>query len=193
MAGSTPPARLNRTLLFLVGAVLLAAGAFGAAFGAGQLRGVLPGLDPAVPLLPEQLAPPVWTAYAVTAAAVLVGLLCLGWLLAQTRRRPTAGTWRLAAGETTITVDADDVAAAVARDVEGYEHVSRASVALVGDHRSPTVHLDVTVGPTADLAALRTRIAEHALPRLRTSLGSDDTRTDLVLRTARTDPGRRVS
>lgn len=38
MAAPTRPARLNRTLLALIGLTLLAAGAFGAAFGLGALR-----------------------------------------------------------------------------------------------------------------------------------------------------------
>ena len=165
MASATPPARLNRTLLFLIGLVLLAAGVFGLLFGTGVLRQVLPGIDPSVPLLPADLTLPEWAPWVTLAVAVVVGLLALRWLHA---------------------------ADALAADIESYDGVQRAAAALVGDRRRPEIHLDVTADDGADLAALRTRITDHALPRLRSALDIESGRADLVLRLAEAKEHSRV-
>lgn len=196
MASANPPARLNRTMLLVVGIVLLAAGAAGLLVGSGLARPVLPGLDPAAPLLPAALDPPGWVPWAAIAAAVVVGLLALRWLLAQGRRRPRTSVWTLPsapvagrdAGRTRM--HSDQAAAALAADVEEYDGVRRAAAVLVGDRTRPQVHLDVTADASADLTALRTRITEHALPRMRTALGIEGGRADLVLRLAGDDAAR---
>lgn len=195
MASPNRPARLNRTLLILLGLLLLLAGGFGLAFGTGLLGGLLPGLDPSAPLLPDQISPPTWAAYATIVVAVIVGLLCLRWLLAQTQRRPKTGTWTLGdRGDSSptgvTTLDSDHAADALAADIEGYEHVSKAAAALVGDHRHPVVHLEVTAETTADLAVLRDRITSHALVRLRAALDSDGADVDMILRLTSPDSGR---
>ncbi|GAA1387922.1 hypothetical protein GCM10009613_24500 [Pseudonocardia kongjuensis] len=188
MAAANRPARLNRSLLLLIGLVLLVAGAAGLAFGTGSLRALLPGLDPSVPLLPAALDPPPWVPWVTLGAAVVVGLLALRWLLAQARRRPRTSDWTLPAAQVAgrdagITrLHSDHAAAALAADVESYDGVQRAAAVLVGDRARPEVHLDVTAETGADLAALRDLIDDHALPRLRAALGADGGRTELVLR-----------
>lgn len=198
MAAGNPPARLNRTLLLLVGLLLLVAGVAGLLVGLAPVRQVLPGLDPAAPLLPANLDPPGWVPWVTIAAAVVVGLLALRWLLAQARRRPRTRTWTLPSAA----VDGRDAgvtrmhsghaADALAADIEGYDGVRRAAAALVGDRTRPQVHLEVTADAGADLVALRTRIVEHALPRMRAASGIDGDRTDLVLRLAADDARARV-
>lgn len=191
MAGANPPARLNRTLLVLIGLVLLLAGLLGLVFGTGLLRGVLP--DPSAPLLPATVDTPGWLPWVVIVVAVLVGLLALRWLLAQARRRPRTSTWTLPsspvddrdAGVTRM--HSDRVADALAADVEDYDGVRGAAALLVGGRSRPQVQLEVTADAGADLAALRSRITEHALPRLRTALGAEGSRTELVLRLAKDD------
>ncbi|MFP5071878.1 alkaline shock response membrane anchor protein AmaP [Pseudonocardia nantongensis] len=196
MASANPPARLNRTLLLLLGAVLLVAGAAGLALGLAPVRAVFQALDPAAPLLPPAPDPPGWMPWAATAAAVVVGLLALRWLLAQVRRRPRTRTWTLPSSEVdgrdtgATRMHADHAADALAADIDGYDGVRRAAAVLVGDRTRPQVHLEVTADAGADLAALRTRISEHALPRMREALGIDGDRTDLVLRLATDDANR---
>ncbi|MEV1294143.1 alkaline shock response membrane anchor protein AmaP [Pseudonocardia sp. NPDC049635] len=188
MAAANPPARLNRSLLLLIGLVLLVAGAAGLAFGSGALRSLLPGLDPSVPLLPGALDPPAWVPWVTLAAAVVVGLLALRWLLAQARRRPRTTRWGLPAAQVagrdagSTRLHSDHAAAALAADVESYDGVQRAAAVLTGDRTRPEVYLDVTAETGADLAALRGLIDDHALPRLRSALGADGARTELVLR-----------
>jgi hypothetical protein len=184
MASANRPARLNRSLLALLGLVLLAAGVFGVATGIG----LVPGLDPAVPLLPAQLALPVWTGYVAIAVAVVVGLLSLRWLLAQALRKPRTGTWRLPAapiegGERGSTVIAADRAAdALAADIETYPGVLSASAALTGPRHRPDLHLDVTAGTDVVLAELRERLTGHALPRLRSALDIEGLHAQMILR-----------
>ncbi|GAA1829075.1 hypothetical protein GCM10009772_03580 [Pseudonocardia alni subsp. carboxydivorans] len=198
MASATPPARLNRTLLFLIGLVLLAAGVFGLLFGTGVLRQVLPGIDPSVPLLPAGLTLPEWAPWVTLAVAVVVGLLALRWLLAQARRRPRTSGWTLPSAQVagrdagTTRIHSDHAADALAADIESYDGVQRAAAALVGDRRRPEIHLDVTADDGADLAALRTRITDHALPRLRSALDIESGRADLVLRLAEAKEHSRV-
>ncbi|MEJ8279666.1 alkaline shock response membrane anchor protein AmaP [Pseudonocardia spirodelae] len=190
MASANPPARLNRTLLFLIGLVLLAAGVFGLLFGLGVLRPVLPMLDPSVPLLPANPVFDAWVPWVVVVAAVVVGLLALRWLLAQARRRPRTSSWTLPSAQVAgrdagvTRIHSDDAADALAADIEGYEGVQRAAAALVGDRRRPQIHLEVTADDGADLTALRARITDHALPRLRSALDIGSDHADLVLRLA---------
>ena len=112
------------------------------------------------------------------------------WLLAQARRRPRTSAWTLPSAQVagrdagTTRIHSDHAADALAADIESYDGVQRAAAALVGDRRRPEIHLDVTADDGADLAALRTRITDHALPRLRSALDIESGRADLVLRLA---------
>lgn len=183
---STPnrPARLNRTLLAITGLVLLLAGAFSLAFGLGLLRNVLHGLDPTGPLLPAQLDPPTWVAYVTIVVAVVVGLLCLRWLLAQALRRPKTATWRLPgdSGRGATRLDTDHAADSIAADIAAYRGVAKANATLTGPRAQPVLHLVVHTETGTDIGPLRERITTHALPRLRHALELDTLPADLLLR-----------
>jgi len=90
------PAALNRALLTVFGLILLLGGAYVVARGLGVLGpdtvGLLglPGQDPQTPLLAAGITLQIWVPYLVIAVAVIIGLLCLRWLLAQAQRRATA-------------------------------------------------------------------------------------------------------
>jgi hypothetical protein len=180
-----PPARLNRTLLALVGLLLLAAGAGGLAVGFG----LLPAVDPNRPLVPAAIALAGWAPYAAVVGGVVLGLLVLRWLLAQAHRRPSGGVWEL--GGTALPTSA--AAAAVAQDITAYRGVSAATATLSGPPTAPTLHLDVAVATDASVAGLRHRIAAEALPRLRGALELDDLPAQLVLRLDAHDAAQRVS
>lgn len=184
MATTNRPASLNRALLAVIGLILLAVGALGLLLGLGVLRGVLPGFNPAAPLIPPGAQVQGWVPYATILGAVLIGLLCLRWLLAQVLRRPTTSTWRLhhdpARGTTLLA--ADTAADAVAADIEAYPGVSKASATLTGTRAQPTLHLDVTTEENIPVTALRDRIAGHALPRLCRALDVDTVPAELLLR-----------
>lgn len=190
-----PPARLNRSLLGALGLVLLVAGAGGLAAGLGLLGGLLPGLDPAAPLLREPVRAAGWTPWVAAAAGAVVGILALVWLAAQARRRPTGGTWRLGgpgpvSGSTRFPTAA--AAAAVAHDIEGYRGTGSVTATVAGTRSAPALLLDVAVETGTSSAELRRRVATHALPRLRTALQLDTLPTQLVLRLDARDRSPRV-
>ena len=96
MASPNRPARLNRTLLFIIGILCLLAAAFTLLLGSGVLALLgLEFLDRGAALTPGTLPLPAWVPYLAIVVAVLLGLGCLRWLLAQAIRRPATGTWRL--------------------------------------------------------------------------------------------------
>jgi hypothetical protein len=158
------PARLNRGLLVTIGVLLLAAGAFALLTGLG----VLHLLSSADALVPAGVRPLSWTPYVATAAAVVLGLLCLRWLVAQPARRPKTTVWRL---ENDPDRGSTRLAAAAATeplvtDIEGYHDVTAAVATLTGDPTTPVLHLTVAADAETDLAALRRRIVDHAVARL---------------------------
>ncbi|MDQ7810836.1 alkaline shock response membrane anchor protein AmaP [Amycolatopsis sp. A133] len=163
------PARLNRTLLILLGAALLAIGTFTLLTHFGRL----PVLTPDSALLPETGELPTWSRYAAAAAAVITGLLLLRWLLAQLTRKPKTHTWRfeddpargrteLAAG-TAITPFIDEV--------KGYAGVHNAHATLAGSRDHPAVALVISAGQDGEPAAIRRQLGTAGLPRLRHALG----------------------
>lgn len=178
------PATLNRTLLALIGLVLVITGAAALAFGLGRLRPVLPALDPSAPLMAQGATVEPWVPWVAVVAGIVVGLLCLRWLLAQGLRRPRTGTWSLhpdaAGGGTTLPADA--AGAAVAADIAGYPGVRKATATLTGTREAPLLQLEVTTEVNTPVGVLRDRIGTHALPRLRTALDLDDVPTSLLLR-----------
>lgn len=162
------PARLNRGLLILIALVLIAA----AGFTLGTGLGVLHVRRPASALVSTTAPAQPWVPYAVTVLAILLGLLCLRWLTAQTMRRPKTGTWRWASdpdrGVTHLAADTATVPLLI--DLQAYPGVTTAAAWLAGNHQSPRLYLSITAEPDADLTALRHQIAEHALTRFRNAL-----------------------
>ncbi|SFP78672.1 hypothetical protein SAMN05421810_103411 [Amycolatopsis arida] len=166
---SNRPARLNRALLALLGVLLLAAGAFAVATHAGWLRL----LDPAAPLVPGTGRPPAWVPYVVAAGAVLLGLLALRWLVAQAVRRPRTETWELRQERGVTRLDPGVVVEPLVEEIESIRGVHDASATLAGGRDAPELHLAVGAERDADLVAIRRRIEEDALPRLRQALDLD--------------------
>ncbi|MFI9408187.1 alkaline shock response membrane anchor protein AmaP [Nocardia sp. NPDC052316] len=168
MVRTNRPATLNRSLLGLTGLLLLAAGVLAVAAHYGRLRWVqsddtvVPGTD----------APPTWVLWAAVAVAVLLGLLCLRWLLAQIFRMPKSVTWRTGGTEWagTTVLASSTAAAPVAADIESYPGVRTAAAWLSGERTAPELHLIVTAEPSADIAELRRKILGHAVTRLRAAL-----------------------
>lgn len=162
------PARLNRTVLALLGLLLLAAGGFAVATHFGRLHVV----DPAATLVPGTAAPPTWVWYVTAAAAVLLGLLALRWILAQLTRRPPTRTWRFdidpARGRTELA--ADTAVAPFTEELRAHPGVHQARVTLAGTREAPTLALAVTLAHDGDPQEVREHLALDALPRLRQAL-----------------------
>ncbi|MEV0295928.1 alkaline shock response membrane anchor protein AmaP [Nocardia sp. NPDC050710] len=158
------PAALNRSLIGLTGLLLFAAGGLVVAAHFGLLSWVATDAT----LVPGTAAPPTWVFWVVVAVAVVLGLLCLRWMLAQLFRMPKSVTWytRDTQRAGTTILESATAAAPVATDIETYEGVRSASASLGGARTAPELHLVVTAEPAADVAQLRRRILDHAVPRL---------------------------
>lgn len=182
------PARLNRVLLALIGVVLMVGGAYLIAAYLGQWEWA----DRDAALVPGTAEPSPWVFVAVVAGAVIVALAALRWLAAQFVRLPSRMRWHIGTvgsfGETRL--DSNVVAEAVVADLESYPDIRSAQAKLSGRGRAPQAHLVVTAEPDADLTALRERISDDCLPRLRQALQVDEVPTTLELRLA--DRGRTV-
>ncbi|GAA3524585.1 hypothetical protein GCM10022222_03930 [Amycolatopsis ultiminotia] len=172
MTSLNRPARLNRGLLAVLGVLLVAAGVL--AFATHSRWLTL--LDPASPLVPGTALPPTWVLYVVAVVAVVLGLLCLRWLLAQFARRPKTQTWHYetdpALGHTELAADA--AVAPFTEELRATEGVHAAHATLAGPRTSPALALVVTVDQDGDPRRIRERLTEESLPRLRQALDLDD-------------------
>ncbi|MFI0367683.1 alkaline shock response membrane anchor protein AmaP [Actinomadura sp. 1N219] len=180
------PAHLNRTGLTLLGAVLAAAGGAGLARGLGAFgdgRASAPVLSGEVRRFADERG---WFWPALAAAAVVLALLGLAWLLAQGRSGKMAG---LAlepdadAGGTRLSAKA--VTGAIEDEIGEYPGVRKARARLIGSSRRPELRLNVAYGQRADAAELRRRIEEESVPRLCAALERDSVPTVVRLRLVR--------
>jgi len=157
---------LNRAWLFVVGLVLLLAGAAGVVVATGQLApiGRSAGLDLSRPA-PDSTIAGQATASAFSSSGIVVlvavvgvvlALLGLAWLVAQVPRTreahalrleddPQRGLTRLAPGVLTEAVEAQ---------IEALSGVQSASAVLRGDARQPDLTVKVTAGGRTDLRRL---------------------------------------
>ncbi|MEU0543144.1 alkaline shock response membrane anchor protein AmaP [Nocardia sp. NPDC005978] len=168
MTAVNRPARLNRTLLAVIGVLLVAAGAY---LIAAQ-RGWLGWVHRSDALTPGDAAPRRWVFYLTIVGAAVLALLCLRWLAAQFFRMPTAVEWQLTEADSpdATTLSSAVAAAAVAADIESLAGVESAAAWLTGPTRAPELHLILTVAPDADVTELRGRIDDEAVARLRQAL-----------------------
>lgn len=116
-----------------------------------------------------------WIWFAVAAAAVVVGLVALRWLLVQPRidrvHRVYLDPDPDQAGRTAMS--ADVLTHAVENDITDYVGVARARALLVGAADTPELVLRVSANPLVDLSAIHRRIVGEALPAVRTSFDSE--------------------
>lgn len=172
MTNLNRPARLNRVLLGVIGAVLLAAGAFTLA----THFGLLPVVASNAPLVPELADPPTWALYATAGVAVVIGLLCLRWLLAQLVRAPKTHTWRFEQdpdlGRTELA--ASTAVAPFVEEVTAYPGVHAVRATLAGHRDAPALAMVVSAEQDGDLTEIRRRIDAVGLPRLRQALDLDE-------------------
>jgi hypothetical protein len=177
------PARLNRTVLALLGLLCLAAGGVVMLIGTGLL-GDLPPVPADAPLLPPGLVLPGWGPSAVAAVAVIIGLLALRWLITQTIRRPASSNWQLSPDTTTGTthIDSDAAVRPLADEIEDYPGVRSATASLTGPRQHPHLYLRVSADDRADISEFRRRIGANAIPRLTQALNLPALPADTLLR-----------
>ncbi|MFC5061685.1 alkaline shock response membrane anchor protein AmaP [Actinomycetospora atypica] len=189
---TNPPARLNRSLLALVGLLLIAA----AVLAAGISTGRLPLLDAGSPILSAPDPLPGWVPWVAAVAGVVVGLLALRWLLAQARRRPAGSAWSVDAdGPTpgTTSVPSGVAEDALRDDLVAHPAIADARVRLTRGGPAPTLFVELAVDAGADPAEARAHLGGHALPRLRSALDVGSVPTELLMRTGRAREDERVA
>jgi hypothetical protein len=180
---TNPPARLNRSLLAVVGILLILA----ALLAAGLSTGQLPFAAPDAAIVPSASLPS-WAAWIVAVAGVIVGLLGLRWLIAQARRKPAGSPWSAeAAGpvEGTTTASSSVIADAFCDDLESHPAIAGATARLTAPGPRPALYVELAVDAAADAADARAHLEQHALPRLRQALGTESLPVELLLRTGR--------
>jgi hypothetical protein len=182
MAGLNRPARLNRSLLAFFGIVLLAAGAFAITTSYGWLKV----LRRDSTLVPGSQLPPTWVLYVAVVVAVLLGVLCLGWLSAQALRRPKTTTWRWhgVAAEGTTKLDGGLATGPFTEEVGLYPGVESADATLTGTQSSPRLMVTITAGPEADLKDIRSRLTDDGIARLKQALDLEELPTVVEFRFA---------
>ena len=168
--------RINRIVLTLLGIVVLGAGVAGLLVGAGVFGSSAAHtalVTDATRSYAHRNAGWYWGAFA--GSAVLVAVLALWWLIAQSGSSRVAslqleidrsrGTTRLLGTALTAAVE-DDVAA--------YHDVENATARLLGSSREPILRLDVAIAESADIPALRLRLETEAIPRARQAASVHD-------------------
>lgn len=190
MSGANRPARLNRTLLGLLGLVLLGAGVFAVA----AHRGMLPFVDRAAPLTPGPRLPPTWVLVLAVAAAVAFGLLCLRWLLAQLARRPRSVTLTIAGEQTpgSTELPGSAVVGPFVEEVSACPGVADAHATLTGSPERPRLSVVISSEGDADLTDIRGFLDTSALPRLRQALDLEVLPADVEFRFPARQPARMV-
>ena len=167
--------RTNRTLLTLLGLLLLAAG----------VAGILAGIDTFGHqvanrhLLANSLARYIgdnsaWFWPIAAVAATLLALLALRWLFAVLRPEPRTGDIHIAAAPGTgyTTLDSGALRDALTAEIETYRGVDNAHIRVLGTPDAPRLAVTVRATDDSDLVALRRRLETQALQHARQALDS---------------------
>lgn len=174
--------RVNRSMLVLLGLVLLLGGAAALALSLGAF-GAARSHQPVLPAEASRfIRDNPWFWWAVGALCVVVALLALRWLIGQLH------TSRLnfldvepdrSQGETVLRAGA--IADAVEHEVAGYPGVQGASMRLAGTPARHRHRLTVDLDDRADITAVRRRLTTQTVPNLRRALDFDDPALDIRL------------
>ena len=181
-------ASVSRTGLVIIGLILLLGGGIVLARGLNASSSVL-GSSQTPLLTSSQVRYPTqngWVWPVVAVACVVIALLALWWMAAQTstktvRRLPIEPDHI----HGTTVLRADAATGAITDELESYPGIRSAGAALHGSPLAPGLQLSVTAENRADPATSRTRIETEALPNLRTALELDTIPTVLRIRFSR--------
>lgn len=166
------PGPVNRVTLTAIGLICLAAGGLALARGLGAFGSTWA----SSPIIPDsaldRLQPLWWPRYAAAAAAAVIGVATLCWLVAQRPRRRSRSLLHLeddpAVG--TTSVHADTLADAVAADLAALEGVQSVRAGLSG--RPPELRLAVSITPTIDSGPhdIREHLIRQTVPELASAI-----------------------
>ena len=185
--------RVNRTIVTIIGAILLAAGTYGLLRGAGAFGDRRAGDPLRTPGIADFMADNErWVWAVVAGVALLIALLAAAWLRAQLRPSPSLSHLPVATGEGPgrTTLETSAVNAAVARDIEADPDVNSARVRVVPVGDAMGLDVRAVVADHGDVHAVRRRVETVVLERARAALGRPDLTATLRLRVG--DPGART-
>jgi hypothetical protein len=171
---------VNRTVLAVLGLVLLAAGALGLALSFGAFG------DNAQPLLPQGMRDYArdqsWFWWAVAAACLVIALLGLRWLLAQLAT-DRVGRLDLTTDDRDglTTVHGSALTDAVQAEVEELRGVVGASAQL-RDRRGRRLSLTVDLAEYADIAEVRHSLEDRVVAHARQAVDDPALPVDVELR-----------
>jgi hypothetical protein len=172
---------LNRVLLGLIGALLLAAGGLGIAAGAGAFHGhsdrrVLPAG------VRDFARTTNWFWWAVAAVCLVVAVLALRWLLDQLRTDRASRLDLTVDGREGVTlVHSGALTDAVAQEAESLRGVTRATAAL-RERRGKKLTLAVNLADYADIAAVRSALEGTVVTHARQAVDDPTLPVDIELR-----------
>ena len=176
---------VNRTLMLIIGIILLVAGVLALAVGLGAFgearaqSGVLPG-----GLVDFVGANGNWLWPLVAVVALVLAYLGWRWLRAQFSTPPRVNAIDLTddpkVGFTRL--KADGAVAAFAADVARHPRVDAAKGRMLADGAAPQIGLRIEVFENGDLAPVREYVEGPALDRLHRTLGAEVVTVDLDMR-----------
>ncbi|AWN30638.1 alkaline shock response membrane anchor protein AmaP [Streptomyces sp. NEAU-S7GS2] len=192
-------AKTNRTLLALLGLVLLGGGLLVLAGGADIYRRfhLMPPASWPLTASHNVLVPSAdqtrWTGMswwwpATTAALALLMLLALAWLLSQHRRHPRQLTVADSSKET-VTVSNHALSDALTTDLNMLPGVRGSHALFYGKHTPPQARIGLTLGPGTSPEQILEGLHD-AVERARRSAGWDNLPTRVDLSVARHSPHR---
>lgn len=184
---------VNRTVLTLLGLLLVAVGGLGLALSAGLL-GADRASQPVVPQALSDLAADSWWFWpAAGLACLLVAVLGFRWLAAQLQVDRVAEMDLTRDPREGMTVlDGGAIAAAVTAEASELPGVSGATAHL-RDRRGPAMDLRVDLDARADVASVRDRLESEVVPHLRQALDSPDLPIVIELRPRRSTTSRNLA
>jgi hypothetical protein len=197
MGRSMSRTAVNRTLLALVGLVLLAGGGLLLVGGLDLNRRWHLGLphdwtvtDPHHPLLDAadrtRWRGDSWWWPVLFAVLGLVAVFALWWLLSQLRRGKVRRLTLPAAADLQVRLHGDALARAVAEESREIPGVTRTRVRLLGPPRRPSFRVALTLAPGAAPGPVLQQLSDGPLAHARTSTGLAELR---AVARVRVDPG----
>jgi hypothetical protein len=171
---------VNRTVVTVLGLVLLAAGVLGLLYGADVFG------DGPHPVLPQGMrdlaADEGWFWWAVAGACLVLALLGLRWLLAQLQTDRVSRLDLTADDRDGLTtVHAGALTTAVEGEVAGIRGVTNASAHL-RDTRGRRLALTVDLTDYADIAEVRRDLEDRVVPHARQAIDDPGLPVDIELR-----------
>jgi hypothetical protein len=176
------PHTLNRIVLAIIGAVLVAVSAYGLIRGFdgfGRSRARQPLITPdAVDWLDRNHR---WVWPVVALAGVIVALVAFRWLRAQFHSRPGRLDWTVPQRGGTTTIEGSGVASAVHDDLVQLAAVDRADVRLVGEPDQPQLDVRLWVHDDVAIPDVLDAVTTTVTPRLCRALEIDHVPTTVLI------------